>query len=86
MIPSRLPTAAVQEKMVRTISGVGNLEHPDFREFRSTRLRAPARGFIDGDLIEKFLDLPETTQDGVMRGIGRRDRLIQILEKLGRLN
>mmetsp|Transcript_5262 Transcript_5262/g.15983 ORF Transcript_5262/g.15983 Transcript_5262/m.15983 type:complete len:1099 (+) Transcript_5262:49-3345(+) len=76
----------VQDKMAKAISGVGNLEHCEWREFRSTRLRAPARGFIDGDLIEKYLDLPSATQESIMRGVGKGERLIQILEDLGRLN
>eukprot|EP00127_Corallochytrium_limacisporum_P006761 Clim_evm31s235 gene=Clim_evmTU31s235 len=41
------------------IRGVGNFDHGAWRAFRNERREADARGFIDGDLIEKFLDLPK---------------------------
>jgi DNA damage-binding protein 1 len=45
------------------IKGVGELSHSEWRSFRNERVTKPCTGFIDGDLIEGFLDLsPSDTQ------------------------
>lgn len=39
------------------VRGVGNLDHQDWRTFNSERRKSECRNFVDGDLIEQFLDL-----------------------------
>ena len=49
----------VQAAMAKCVPGVGGFSHGDWRAFRNERLPepVPATGFIDGDLVETFLDL-----------------------------
>jgi len=49
--------AALEYSMARTIKPIGNLDHHDFRAYRSESRQQPSQGFIDGDLVESFLDL-----------------------------
>lgn len=61
--------ARAQAALRKVVQGVGGLEHADFRAFRSERKECEARGFVDGDLVEAFLDL--SPQDASKVG-GRR--------------
>ena len=47
---------------------MGGFDHDSWRAFKAERRRAPARGVIDGDLIEKFLDLPREKMEEVLAG------------------
>jgi DNA damage-binding protein 1 len=42
---------------VQVIRGVGGFDHDSWRSFRNERCTEPATNFVDGDLIEQFLDL-----------------------------
>jgi DNA damage-binding protein 1 len=37
---------------------VGGFDHDAWRSFKDERRTEPAANFIDGDLVEQFLDLP----------------------------
>ena len=52
----------VQEAMQTTIVGVGNFSHKEFRSFHNVQRNLPMKNFIDGDLIELFLDLSRDEQ------------------------
>lgn len=41
----------------QVVKGVGGLDHATWRSFRDERRSEACRNFIDGDLIESFLDL-----------------------------
>ena len=43
--------------MRRVVRGVGGLDHAQWRSFCNLQRTEPAKNFIDGDLIEQFLDL-----------------------------
>ena len=44
--------------MSRVVKGVGGFEHARWRAFENQHAaRAASRNFIDGDLVEQFLDL-----------------------------
>ncbi|KAA0168369.1 hypothetical protein FNF28_02529 [Cafeteria roenbergensis] len=72
-----LPTAhfhflrRLQQALAETIPGVGGLPHSGWRAWASAQLAYepmdpdPALGFIDGDLIERLLDLPPATVEVV---------------------
>jgi len=47
----------LQKVLVKVIKGVGGFNHADFRAFCSETKTMRARRFVDGDLIETFLDL-----------------------------
>ncbi len=42
----------------KVIRGVGGFDHEAWRTFTDMHRSEPCRGFVDGDLIEQFLDLP----------------------------
>ena len=45
----------------------GNLKHDEFRAYRGERVKKPSFGFIDGDLIESFLDLDRDAMDQAVK-------------------
>lgn len=47
----------LQSAVRQVVQGVGGLSHEAWRAFANDRRTADAHGFIDGDLIETFLDL-----------------------------
>jgi hypothetical protein len=54
-------------KTVMTGIGVGGLSHDDYRGFFNERRSHPQRNFIDGDLVERVLDLDRDDLDAVLR-------------------
>jgi len=46
----------------KVVRGVGGFAHDQWRAFSNERKSVPSRGFIDGDLIERFLDLKPAQQ------------------------
>jgi DNA damage-binding protein 1 len=54
-----------QDALRKVVRGVGGLEHAEFRAFRSERKVSESRGFVDGDLIETFLDLSPSDAEQV---------------------
>uniref|UniRef100_A0A069DXU2 Putative splicing factor 3b subunit 3 n=1 Tax=Panstrongylus megistus TaxID=65343 RepID=A0A069DXU2_9HEMI len=59
----------LQERLATTIKSVGKISHSFWRSFTSEVKTEPAEGFIDGDLIECFLDLPRKDMEDVVAGI-----------------
>jgi len=47
----------LQAHLTKVIKGVGGFSHGDWRSFSTDRKTVEARNFVDGDLIETFLDL-----------------------------
>ncbi|XP_007885605.1 DNA damage-binding protein 1 isoform X1 [Callorhinchus milii] len=87
----------VQNRLNKVIKSVGKIEHSFWRSFHSERKTEPATGFIDGDLIESFLDLNRTKMQEVAVGLqiddgsGMKreatvDDLIKIVEELTRIH
>lgn len=58
----------LQDALRKVVRGVGGLDHADFRAFRNERKVSESRGFIDGDLVEAFLDLSPAHAEKV-RGV-----------------
>jgi DNA damage-binding protein 1 len=50
----------VEKAMASELPGVGGFSHADWRQFyvAAPLRKAPAKGFVDGDLVERFLELP----------------------------
>ncbi|KAG9510937.1 DNA damage-binding protein 1, partial [Fragariocoptes setiger] len=87
----------VQTKLAKVIKSVGKIDHADWRAFATTRSSQPAKNFIDGDLIESFLDLSRSKMEAVADGItiddgsGMRreatvDDLVKTIEDLTRIH
>ncbi|EDO27988.1 predicted protein, partial [Nematostella vectensis] len=67
-----------------------------WRSFSNERKMEPAHGFIDGDLIESFLDLPRARMEEVVTGLqiddgGMKkectvDDLVKTVEELTRIH
>jgi len=88
----------LQEALARTVVSVGYIPHNVWRAFHNDRQKEPANGFIDGDLIERFLDLPRSAMtkictdlfydfDGTgMKREGTVDDLVKLIEDLARIH
>jgi len=61
--------AAIQKNLTKVIKGVGGFQHDQWRSFHTERKTTEARNFIDGDLIEMFLDLKHDKMQEVLKGL-----------------
>lgn len=66
----------LQSNLARFVKGVGDLDFNKFRAYSSPQRTGdePFR-FVDGDFIERFLDLDEETMLEVVEGEKKNDRL-----------
>ncbi|CAI8053753.1 DNA damage-binding protein 1 [Geodia barretti] len=93
--------AKLQESMAAVIKSVGNIEHEVYRCFSMEHTAATktksAEGFIDGDLVEHFLDLPQEKMEQIIKGIKKNDAhgmevdvtvedLVKLIEDLSRIH
>ena len=58
--------STLQRAMNSVITSIGDLNHNEYRAFRAERHVRPSRGFIDGDMVETFLDLNRPTMEKVV--------------------
>lgn len=63
--------SCVERAMTKVIRPVGDFSHQQFRAFDAERRMHPAHGFVDGDLVESFVDLDRTTMEAVVREMNR---------------
>jgi DNA damage-binding protein 1 len=78
----------LQDRMSAIIRTLGDLEFATYRSFKSDKVEhdVPYR-FVDGELIERFLDLDETVQEEVCKGLGPRvEDVRNMVEELKRLH
>jgi len=47
----------LERSLAIVVKGVGKIKHRFWRNFISETKNEPAKSFVDGDLIESFLDL-----------------------------
>lgn len=59
----------LQNKLASAIKSVGKIEHCYWRAFHTDIKTDNSEGFIDGDLIENFLDLPQDKMREVADGL-----------------
>jgi len=59
--------------MAKVIKPVGKIEHSFWRSFATERKVEPCEGFIDGDLIESYLDLTSEKMKEVAAGLQMDD-------------
>jgi DNA damage-binding protein 1 len=61
----------LERAMAKTITPVGDLSHDEFRAFNCERRVHPSHGFVDGDLVESFLDLDRPSMEAVVKELNR---------------
>ncbi|KAK9886320.1 hypothetical protein WA026_015830 [Henosepilachna vigintioctopunctata] len=87
----------LQSKLANVIKSVGKIEHSYWRAFHTDMKMEQSEGFIDGDLIESFLDLTQEKMKEVAEGLqmvgegGMKqectvDDLVKIVEDLTRIH
>lgn len=69
------PTAAfftcLERSLDRVVPPIGNFSHQQFRSFNAEQRIHPCHGFVDGDLIESFLDLDKGTMEKVVQQMNK---------------
>lgn len=60
----------LQNKLATTIKSVGRISHQFWRSFNTEIKTENSEGFIDGDLIESFLDLSPEKMKEVADSLG----------------
>ncbi|WOL18645.1 DNA damage-binding protein 1 [Canna indica] len=77
----------LQSNLVKVIKGVGGLSHEQWRSFNNEKRTVDARNFLDGDLIESFLDLSRNKMDEIASSMGvSLEELSRRVEELTRLH
>ncbi|EEF35767.1 DNA repair protein xp-E, putative [Ricinus communis] len=77
----------LQSNLRRVIKGVGGLSHEQWRSFNNEKKTVEAKNFLDGDLIESFLDLSRNRMDEISKAIGVSvEELCKRVEELTRLH
>ncbi len=59
----------LERALAEVIQGVGGLSHAAWRSFSNDRKTVPSKGFVDGDLIEAFLDLDASDAEQVLQRV-----------------
>ena len=60
---------SLQLALAENIPSVGKIDHGTWRSFESDTRSDVSCGFVDGDLIETFLDLPRATQHDLIKDL-----------------
>ena len=68
----------VQDNLVRIIKGVGGFDHTSWRNFRSEQRSPESFNYLDGDLIELFLELDQAKKEAVIRGDQGGQQLVDV--------
>jgi DNA damage-binding protein 1 len=77
----------LQSNLRKVIKGVGGLSHEQWRSFNNEKKTVYARNFLDGDLIESFLDLNRSKMDEISKAMTVSvEELCQRVEELTRLH
>jgi DNA damage-binding protein 1 len=80
----------LQMAMRTVIKGIGGMGYESWRSFTNAcTAPIPAHGFIDGDLIEQFLDLKKESVDAVVKELGEgfnEEQILHLVEDLSRLH
>ncbi len=75
----------MQECLRKVIKGVGGLSHTAWRQFQNDHQSYECKGFVDGDLIEQFLDMKRDSMERVAKDMDTPvEELLRIVEELSR--
>lgn len=77
-----------QDNLQAFISAPGNISFKEWRAFRNqTREAEEPERFVDGEMVERFLDLDEGKQELVCEGLGPTvEEMRDLVEELRRLH
>lgn len=59
----------LEERLKKIIKSVGKIDHTYYRNYQINAKVEPSEGFIDGDLIESFLDLSRDKMHEAVNGL-----------------
>ena len=78
----------LQARMSTIIQTLGNMDFNTYRSFKSSeRETAEPFRFVDGELIERFLDVGEDVQEEICKGLGPSvEDIRNMVEELKRLH
>ncbi|XVE48502.1 hypothetical protein DITRI_Ditri01bG0006900 [Diplodiscus trichospermus] len=77
----------LQSNLRKVIKGVGGLSHEQWRSFNNEKKTVEAKSFLDGDLIESFLDLSRGKMEEISKAMGVSvEELSKRVEELTRLH
>ncbi|KAK4488128.1 hypothetical protein RD792_003870 [Penstemon davidsonii] len=77
----------LQMNMRKVIKGVGGLSHEQWRSFYNEKKTVDAKNFLDGDLIESFLDLGRKKMEEISKAMSVPvEELMKSVEELTRLH
>lgn len=62
--------ARLEEALASVVKGVGGLSHREWRQFQAERKVEESKAFIDGDLVQLFLELNTKQQEQIANKIG----------------
>jgi DNA damage-binding protein 1 len=77
-----------QAKLSDVVKTAGNIDFGAYRAFRNAEREGdgPSR-FLDGELLEKFLDVDEATQKAICHGLGPTvEDMRNMVEELRRMH
>ena len=60
---------SLQTALAKHVPSVGKIDHAAWRSFESDGRSDVSNGFVDGDLIETFLDLPKSMQQKLIEDL-----------------
>ncbi|KAL0398278.1 UNVERIFIED_CONTAM: DNA damage-binding protein 1 [Sesamum radiatum] len=77
----------LQTNLRKVIKGVGGLSHEQWRSFYNEKKTVDARNFLDGDLLESFLDLSRNRMEEISKAMNEPvEELMKRVEELTRLH
>lgn len=77
----------LQTTLRKVIKGVGGLSHEQWRSFYNEKKTVESKNFLDGDLIESFLDLNRNRMEEVSKVMNVSvEELMKRVEELTRLH
>lgn len=55
--------------MTKVMNALGNIDYYDYRNYYTPEISKPLRNFVDGDIIENFLDFNSEMQEKCITGL-----------------
>ncbi|KAM0790402.1 hypothetical protein ACM66B_003284 [Microbotryomycetes sp. NB124-2] len=86
--------SALERNMRQVVSSVGDLDQEAWRSFKSDRQTLSSAGFVDGDFVQKFVELSPEDMERVVQGAGSEhqkldvgvNEVLKLVEELSRLH
>jgi len=66
--------------LAKVVPTIGGFKHEEYRAFMGERRLHPSRGFVDGDLIESFLDLSRSQMQDVVKHMNASSSDIMLMQ------